>query len=113
MHQFHVGIAAQLAEHRRALDGLVREAVELAKQRGAADLTHAARTPSPCETNASASRHKSSACVCDCLWPSQVVQPNRWRPPRVSDGTSPCFSTRRTSQSSSKQRYILTQSTSF
>src|ERR1700730_3823543 len=108
VHQFDVRIAAQLAEHRCALDRLVCEAVQLAKQRRAADFTHAARAPSR-STTASPSRHRSSALVSARRRPSQVVNPRRPPPPSVSSGTSSCFSSKRTSQSSSKQRYILTQ----
>ncbi len=40
VHQFDIGVAPQLAEHRCGLDGLVGDAVEFAEQRGAADFTH-------------------------------------------------------------------------
>ncbi len=45
VHQLDIGIAAQLAEYRGGLDGLVGQAVQLAEQRNATDLTH---VPSPC-----------------------------------------------------------------
>ena len=38
--ELHIGIAAQLAEHGRALDRLVREAVQLPEERHPADLGH-------------------------------------------------------------------------
>ena len=40
VHQFHVGVAAHLAEDGGALDGLVGHGIELAEQGGAADFGH-------------------------------------------------------------------------
>jgi len=40
VHQLDVRIAPHLAEHRRALDGLVKQAVQFPKKCGAADLGH-------------------------------------------------------------------------
>ena len=76
VHQLDVRVPAQLAEDGRALDRLVGQAIEFAEQRRTADLAHAARTPSR-STNASASRHKSSASVSVRRRPTQVVHPSR------------------------------------
>src|SRR5262249_39397073 len=111
VNELHVRIPAELAEDRGTLNRLVGEAIELAEQRRTADLAHAACAPYA--MNPSGSRCRSSAGVVLCRRPSHVVQPRRVPPPRVSRGTSSRFSSRHTSQSSSKHKYIRTQSTSF
>ena len=40
MHQFHIGVAAQFAEHRGPLNRLIAQTVQLAKQRHTTDFTH-------------------------------------------------------------------------
>jgi hypothetical protein len=43
MRQFHIGIAAQLAEHGGAFDGFVAQAVQLSEQGDATDFGHSFR----------------------------------------------------------------------
>src|SRR5262245_42591583 len=83
--QLDVRIAAQLAEHRRAFNRLVRQAVEFPEQRRATDFTHAARAPSRLSKD-SASRHRSSAGAARRRSPSQAVHPSRCPLPRISRG---------------------------
>src|SRR5262245_60898306 len=45
--QLDVRISPQLAKDRRALDRLVRQAIEFAEENRAAELTHAASSPRP------------------------------------------------------------------
>ena len=40
MDQLHVGVATHLAEHRRTLDRLIGETIELSKEGGAFDFSH-------------------------------------------------------------------------
>ena len=98
MHQLDVRIPAQLAEDGGTLDRLVCQAIELAKERRPADFAHAR------STNLSASTHRSSASVSARRRPSHVVHPSCRPPSSVNGGTSFRRSSRRTSQSNSKQQ---------
>src|SRR5207302_4695758 len=81
VHQLDIGVAAQLAEHRGAFDGLVGQAVELAEGGLATDLRHA--TASARASAASASNVKSSATFPGGRNPNQLVQPRRPATPSV------------------------------
>ena len=101
VHQLHVRVAPQLAEHGGAFDRLVCQAVQLAEQRRSTDLGHAARSLA---MKASASRCRSPASDAVGRVPSHVVHPSWPERPSFSAGTCSRFRTRRTSQSRSKHK---------
>ena len=84
VHQFHVGVAPQLAEHRGAFDGLVGQAVELAEQGDAVDFSHdvpfeseRASCANERQADGGLAKRASSATRERFFMPSQDVQPSR------------------------------------